>query len=557
MSANFPPHKSPLPALEAFGNWLTAPSAKISDIGEQRRAKLAATLSLLLAVLNSIGGLFSYFGQAENILQVFIAPIAVILIAYSITRTRYFSLGSFILVTSFSATGFLNIIFANKDISTYLFIFVPISLIIASALLSPWALFLLTGVNIAAVVFLLPASGIALPHNINLQLGQFTTQGALLILLNIFRQNIEKQRIKEIQKTNQELMEVRDNLEKRVEERTMELNRRSTQLEASTIVARSAAMVRDLNELLDSTVNQISERFGFYHAGIFLADSAEKFIVLQAASSEGGRQLLKRGLKMEIGRQGVVGYAAYHKRPRIVQDVSTDSAYVRIPELSNTRSEVALPLIVRNRIIGVLDIQSEESNAFKFDDVYTLQTMADQVALAIDNTLLLEESRVALQQLENLNATNAANIWKAHMREGARGFTYTPLGIAPVADVTENEQTGNEKAITVPLNLRGKVIGTISLKRKTSDPAWAEAEREMAERVASQVALAVENARLLEESQHRAMREQKVNELSNRFSRSLDVDALLQNAIRELHNLPQVAEVAVFINPEKETSKAK
>lgn len=557
MSANFSSRGSSLSTLASLGNWLTAPSAKILDMGAQRRATLAATLSLSLAVLNTIGGLLSYFGQAENISQVFVAPTVVILIAYFITRTRYFSLGAFILVSSFSATGFLNIIFADKDVTTYLFIFIPFSLIIASGLLSSWALFLLTGANIAAVLFLLPASGISLPHSINLQLGQFTTQGILLILLSNFRQNVEKQRVAEIQKTNQVLMEIRENLETRVDERTQELNRRSTQLEASTLVARSAAMARSLDELLESVVEQITERFGYYHACIFLTDSAEKFVILQAASSEGGRQLLKRGFKTEISRQGVVGYAAYQKRPRIVQDVSTDSTYIYLPELPETRSEVALPLIVRNRVIGVLDIQSEESNAFKFDDIYTLQTMADQVALAIDNTILLEESRSALLQLETINASNATNIWKSRLQEGPRGFTYSPLGVAPLSSNNDGGLTENQKTISIPMNLRGKSIGTISLKRKANDPNWAESEREMAERVASQVALAIENARLLEESQRRAAREQKVSEFSSRFSRSLDVDALLQNAVRELQSLPQVEEVSVFITPEKGTDQAK
>ncbi len=557
MSANFSSRGSSLSTLAAFGNWLTAPSAKILDRGAQHRATLAATLALSLAVLNTVGGLFSYFGQAENILQVFVVPTVVILIAYFITRTQYFSLGSFILVSGFSATGFLNIIFADKDVSTYLFIFIPLSLIIASGLLSSWALFLLTGANIAATLFLLPAAGIPMPHNINLQLGLFTTQGILLILLNNFRENVEKQRIAEIQKTNQELREVRENLELRVNERTQELNRRSTQLEASTLVARSAAMVRSLGELLESVVEQITERFGYYHACIFLTDSAEKFVVLQAASSEGGRQLLKRGFKTEISRQGVVGCAAYQKRPRIVQDVSTDSTYIYLPELPETRSEVALPLIVRNRVIGVLDIQSEESNAFKFDDIYTLQTMADQVAMAIDNAILLEESRSALLQLEAINASSAANIWKSRLQEGSRGFTYTPLGVTPISSSNDDRLTKNQKTISIPLNLRGKSIGAISLERKVNDPNWAESEREMAERVASQVALAIENARLLEESQRRAAREQKVSEFSNRFSRSLNVDALLQNAVRELRSLPQVEEVSVFIAPEKQTDQAK
>lgn len=557
MSANFSPLKSPSSAIGIFWNRLTAPSRQITDPYKRRQAQLASTLALAITFFIFAGGVFATMRTPNSVMQMLGLPVFAPLFAYIITRTRFFSAGAFILVAGICASAYTNIILNGQEIRLSVLYFVPIGLAVGSSLLSSWALFLLTGMNVGAILFILPAFGISLPDNIGGALGLVSAFGVTLILLNNFRQQTEQERLEAIQRTNQELIDIRENLEKRVEERTQELNRRSTQLEASTLVARSAAMVRSLDELLESVVEQITERFGYYHACIFLTDATEKFIVLQAASSEGGRQLLKRGFKTEISRQGVVGYAAYQKRPRIVQDVSTDHTYTYLPELPETRSEVALPLIVRNRVIGVLDIQAEESNAFKFDDIYTLQTMADQVALAIDNTILLEESRSALLQLETINASSAANIWKTRLQEGSRGFTYTPLGVTPISSSNAGELPEKQKTISVPLNLRGKSIGTISLKRKASDPNWVEAEREMAERVASQVALAVENARLLEESQRRAAREQKVSEFSNRFSRSLDVDVLLQNAVRELRSLPQVDEVSVFINPEQRTEPEK
>ncbi len=556
MSANFSSRRSS--AITGFLNGITAPARQIVDNSERRKAQLSSLIALINIFFNGLGAALAPRQSAIEILWAFGPLIGLSFIAYILTRTRFFKLGAFLVVLSLFTSAYIGIILNGQDIVYTLLSYISVGLVIGSALLSGWALFLLLGINAAFTLFGLPALGISLPANIGGALGPLSNLGFILILLNYFRETNEKERAEEVNKANQELLEIRENLEKRVEERTQELNRRSTQLEASTLVARSAAMVHNLEELLENIVEQISERFGFYHTGIFLTDSAEKFVVLQAASSEGGKQLLKRGFKMDISRQGVVGFAAYQKRPRIVQDVSKDNAYVHFPELPETRSEVALPLVVRNRVIGVLDIQSEESNAFKFDDIYTLQTMADQVALAIDNTILLEESRAALQQLEALNANSAANIWKTRLQEGPRGFTYTPLGVTPLANKNEDKETSEaEKTISIPVNLRGKSIGTISLKRKANDPNWVEAEREMAERVASQVALAVENARLLEESQRRAAREQKVSEFSNRFSRSLDVDALLQNAVRELHSLPQVAEVAVLINPEQATDKAK
>lgn len=556
MPANFPSSGFAASPIAAFWNVITAPARQIIDASEQRQARLSSSMALITIAFNVLGALFAPRQNIIELLWAFGPPIGLAVIAYILTRTRFFSPGAFLIVLALFTSAYTGIIWNKQDLVYTLLIYISLGLIVGSAVLSGWAIFLLLGVNVAIVLFGLPAVGVPLPASTGAALGPITNIGFVLILLNYLRDSNEKQRIMEIQKTNQKLMEIRENLETRVEERTQELNRRSTQLEASALVTRSAAMAHNLNELLQNVVGQITEQFGYYHVGIFLSDAADRFVVLQAASSKGGALLLKRGLKIEIGRQGIVGRAAYQKRPYIVQDVAADATYLHLPELPETRSEAALPLIARNRVIGVLDIQSEESNAFKFDDIYILQNMTDQVALAIDNAILLEESRAALQQLETLSAANAASVWKTYLKGSARGVTYTPLGVTPIS----NSGSGiheDEKVISIPLSLRGQPIGTISLKRKASDPNWAEADREMAERVASQVALAVENARLLEESQRRAAREQKASEFSNRFSRFLDVDALLQNAVQELHNLPQVEEVSVFINPETKTSKAK
>jgi GAF domain-containing protein len=557
MTPNFrQPQNDFLSALTTLWNWLTAPSKSFKELGDRRKAQLTASLALAMAIFNLIGGIAASSRNPGHSMQVFGPAVIASIIAYIVARTRFFSVGSFLLVLGFCASAFTNIIFDNREIRISVLFYIPIALTIGSALLSWPVVFLLTGLNVGAI-FLLPWFGIALPDNIGGVLALITVFGIVLIILEFFREGIERQRLEEYQKTNQELTAIRENLEGRVEERTQELNRRSAQLEASTLVARSAASVHDLRELLESVVEQITQRFGFYQASIFLVDPSEKFVVMQAASSEGGKKMLQRGYRLEIGRQGIVGNVAYLKRPRIIQDISVDSAYAKIPELPNTRSEVALPLTIRNHVIGVLDIQAEYTNAFKFEDIYTLQIMADQIALAIDNTRLVEESRTALEQLETLNINASTNVWKARLGEGSKGYTYTPLGVVPVAEIKGPSLLKDERTITVPLSLRGKNIGVIALKRKVGDPMWVENEREMAGRIANQVALAVENARLLEESQRRAQREQTVNEFSNRFSRSLDVDALLQNAVRELHRLPQVSEVEVFINPATETDKAK
>lgn len=350
----------------------------------------------------------------------------------------------------------------------------------------------------------------------------------------------------------EQLKQTLDGLEKR----TVELNRRSTQLEAAALVARAAAEVRDLKELLENVVQQITERFNFYHAGIFLTDINSQFVILEAASSEGGKKMIERGHRLEIGRQGIVGFAAYQKRPRIAQDVGEDAVFFNNPDLPETHSEVALPLIVQNQLIGILDIQSQERNAFSNEDIHTLQTMADQIALAIENTRLIDESRSAIEELQILTSENTFSLWKERLSKQSRGFIYSSLGVLPLPGTKELSDTGNLErdghAIKFPIALRGQQIGVLTLKRKASEAAWTEAEQEMASKIAAQVALAIENARLLEESQRRAEKESAISEITSKIRRTNDPNEMIRVAINELKQALNIKDVRIIpYNPPK------
>ena len=357
-----------------------------------------------------------------------------------------------------------------------------------------------------------------------------------------------------LHQTNQELAQASQFLEERVSERTAQLDRKSSQLEAASLVARSAAETTNIKILLDNVVEQISSRFGFYHTGIFLSDSARQKVYLAAASSEGGKQMLERGHSLDIGRQGVVGYAAYEKRPRVAQDIERENVYFRNPELPDTRSEAALPLLIKNQVIGVLDIQSTEENPFGTEDLFILQTMADQIALAIQNARLLEESQLALEQLQAITTKSVQNAWQGYLGRQAKGYIYSAGNVTPINEAKPNIAESKHRNLQISISLRGQNIGKISLARNASEADWTEKEQEFTEKIAAQIALAVENARLLEDSQHRAAREQTLNELTTRLSRSLDLENLLQNAVLELHKIPQVIDASVVIAPQ-ETGK--
>ena len=342
------------------------------------------------------------------------------------------------------------------------------------------------------------------------------------------------------------LREERSTLEERVEERTAGLTRKTDQLRATSYIARKTAEVQDLATLLDTVAHLVTDQFGFYHTGIFLINENRNQVVLQAASSEGGRRMVERGHSLAIGMQGIVGYVAAQRKPRIALDVGTDAIFFNNPDLPLTRSEVALPLLIRNKVLGVLDIQSDRPQAFSLDDIDVLQTLSDQIAIAIENARLLDETQAAIMQLEALTSIRTHEAWIQKLREQGRAFTYTPLGLR-----AEKIPQNKDNSISASIVLRGRKIGNISIARK-GDGKWSRLDEGLLEEVAGQVGLAVDNIRLLEEATQRARQEQTVGKLAAQFSQSLDLDTLLQTAARELGQLPDVSEVSVMIGRQDE-----
>ena len=338
------------------------------------------------------------------------------------------------------------------------------------------------------------------------------------------------------------LNELINDLEQRVAERTGSLIRKSDHLRAASYIAHQTAEVQDLASILNTVVNLITDQFGFYHTGIFLMNETRTEAILQAASSEGGRQMMDMGYTLAVGTQGIVGYVAAQKKSRIALDVGADAVFFNNPNLPMTRSEVAIPMLIRNKVIGVLDIQSDKPQAFTREDIDVLETLADQVAVAIENARLLDESQAALLQLEAVTALRTRESWSQKLQERGHTYTYTPLGLRAGKSI----QSGDEAA-AVPINLRGQKIGTISIVRK-GNAKWTKVEEDLIAEVATQVGLAIDNIRLLEEATQRARQEQTVGELAARFSQSLDIDSLLQTAARELGQLPDVSEVSVLIS---------
>ena len=179
---------------------------------------------------------------------------------------------------------------------------------------------------------------------------------------------------------SRKLSELVNSLEDRVSERTNELEQankrteyRANLLQAVAQIARAIASIGDIDSLLPNITRVISDRFGYYHVGIFLLDENKEYAVLKAASSEGGKRMLERSHRLKVGEEGIVGYVTGSGQPRIAVDTGAEAIYFKNPDLPGTRSELTLPLIINDRVIGALDVQSEQPHAFSEDDILVLR----------------------------------------------------------------------------------------------------------------------------------------------------------------------------------------
>jgi GAF domain-containing protein/HAMP domain-containing protein len=357
-----------------------------------------------------------------------------------------------------------------------------------------------------------------------------------------------------------QLQDLIGNLEQRVAERTNELEsanqqieRRAEQFEAIAQVSRIISTVQRQEELLPRITHTISHYFGFYHAGIFLLDENKQFAVLRAANSVGGKRMLARHHRLEIGQTGIVGYVTATGNPRIALDVGADAVFFDNPDLPDTRSEMALPLKSGGKIIGALDVQSTEPNAFTQEDINILSTLAEQVSVAIQNALLFEESRKALAQVEAAYRQMTSQTWTNISRFApVIGYHFDGTKSEPLTQPTNGrlEKDQNE-ALSVPVKLRNETIGRLHIKANSKGHQWTEDEIAIVRATAERVALAAENARLVLESQKKAAKEQVIGEISSKIGASINLDNILQTTLREMGRILPGAEISIQVENER------
>ncbi|MGB8213412.1 MAG: GAF domain-containing protein [Anaerolineales bacterium] len=374
------------------------------------------------------------------------------------------------------------------------------------------------------------------------------------ITINDINRALKKSRLseQELRANNQELQTLRADLEKRVSERTIDLERRNLEIQTASLIARDTALAADIDSLLDRAAQLIKDKFGYYHTGIYLIDDNGEYAALRAAGGDAGQLMLKRKYKVRVGEAGIIGYVAQAGISRIILDVATEDTYFKNPLLPYTRSEMTLPLKVTNRILGVLDIQSDKINAFDQNSISIMQVVTDQISISIERVQLhqgLQQNTVALQQALQ---ENTSRTWRNFLEQnrGNVGYRYDGVTVESllelpadsITSVEENEPANSPRSegakpgniVAVPIRLRGQTLGTLNLRFQTNEVS--QETLQLVEEAANRLALALENARLVQDAQRLAMRERQINIISAQAQQSTNLETLLQNTVRELGN---------------------
>jgi len=543
-----------LPFWQKATRFLFEPHSSITEAGARRQAELLAALTLVLFLGTGIGVFFAGNPLTLGLLA------SVSLLVYLISRTKWYLIGAFFLTIAFTLTPVRSILSSSStDITVSFTSTVPVTMILAFALLPGWGLSLIAALNFLAMIGVPIYSPDADLTGLTRIAGTFSAFIVLVVIANRTRSVTERDRLEEVSKINRELEALSGNLEQRVNERTAELEqanqnieRRAEQFEAIAQVSRIISSIQKQEELLPRITHMISRHFGFYHVGIFLLEDKKQFAVLRAANSEGGKRMLARKHSLEVGQTGIVGYVTKTGNPRIALDVGTDAVYFDNPDLPETRSEMALPLMAGRQVIGALDVQSTEPNAFTQEDIEILTVLADQVSTAIQNARLYEESREALAQAEKISQQLTVEAW-ANVRRFAPlvGYHFDGIKPEPLIQHTNGEQAESTKEVfSVPVQLRNETIGRLRIKPATDGHEWTEDEIAIIRATAERVALAAENARLILESQKNAAKEQVIGEISSKIGAAIDIDNILHTTLREMGRILPGAEISIQVEKE-------
>ncbi len=562
-----------------FPSHLAKPLGSKDILSAQRETSLQAALNLfLISSIVAIPFLLQQFNDpAYTSLLPVMLFLMIVFLGLAVSRSLHYGLRAGVLVGLLYLTGVIFL--ARNGLSGGGMLLMLLSTVLAGFLFSPRICAAITILNVGSVAIIgqqmvtqrLPMPPVEFQQNSAqpqawIMLGVVFTIGSLLSYLinRVVTHSLIFTTKKEQDLTNQ-LEKQQIEMDQRVNERSADLRKRLAQFEVANQIARDMSAEVNLSTLLNDAVRLIRDRFGFYHAAIYLNDERNEYTTLTAVTEVAGNSLLERNSRLKVSPDNAIGYAIQTSEARIVQNTVEENAYQQNPLLPDTRSEAALPLRAGTTRIGVLDLQSVTEHAFSAEEMNVLQTIADQLATAVHQTRLTQQLQESLQETERIQQENTRQTWQAHLKTSRRRFAYryAQARLEPaigesaqarkavqqgesVLKVSQSNQAGHTRPITVlavPIKLRNQVLGVVDIQFESGSvsPDLIALIKSTVDRLA----VSLENARLLEEIQERAERERLVSEITSKVRASSEVDNILRIAAQELGRSLGVSEVLV------------
>jgi GAF domain-containing protein len=559
------------PQKNGFFEKLVAAHPAIEDSKKQYEARLAAIMSLIAIIWLLIGltSITAVRGFDPKFLRFVLPLMLVYFVAYAISRTPYYLQGVVLLVIAGTANTLLLLASGVENISATLFGAIPLMFVIGTTLFSMRGSIILVLANVIVFTLLPFFTPNITPRDILRDLLTLLFLGVALIITVSFRTHMEEKHREETSLANKKLKSLSDSLEKHIEELstyTKRLEIQSSYLKGATEVSRAATTFTDAKKLSEQVVRLIHEHFDLYYVGLFILDKKEEYAVLRAGTGVAGEIMLANNHRLKVG-EGMIGWAVQHGEPRIALDVGEDAVRFENPLLPETRSEGALPLRSRGRVLGALTIQSKEEAAFTPDIITVLQAMADQIAIAFDNAELLARSEAAFEAERRAYGELSLKSWQALIRrENIPVYTITADGEleaapaetdpAEIKAIYEGKIIQDDgKTILLPIKSRGQILGGIRITKENTQEKWTKSQIQLAETLAEQLSVALESARLFEETQRKAQREAIISDISAKIGSSFRMDKIIQTTVKELGEALNETEVTFRLtNPQKHSA---
>jgi GAF domain-containing protein/HAMP domain-containing protein len=322
-----------------------------------------------------------------------------------------------------------------------------------------------------------------------------------------------------------------DKLQSTLEDQVAE---RTKLLTATNEVGRVASSILDPDELLNQVTNLIAEQFHYYYASIFILDPSKRWAELKAATGQTGSLLKQNHYRLEVAGKSMVASCIRERMPRIAQNTAEEKQRFENPLLPYTRSEVALPLMIGDRVLGALNVQSTKQDDFAVGLLETMQNMASQVAVSLENARLFQEAQQSISELRAIQ--------KQYLLEGWTSIkTYNDDLEYAVGEASDDANQIMESSIS----LRDQVLGQITLEKSE---AWTPEQEGLVDAVLAQAAIALENARLVSESRQVALRERTLAEINSKLWASTSIDAVLQSVVKELGKRLDTSNATIELN---------